>query len=778
MPDIPSIGFVAYPSEPDWVGEAIESGITTYARQRGDGRFSSWQENEIAGRFLSDPILENISASKCLVADVSSLNFNVTYEVGYAIARRKRVILTRNRALAFDEAEIRKVGIFDTLGYVTYENGVQFSEILAGVSEFDSLPIPSKIDSSAPVWVLQFPFKTEAQGRAIARVKKARLRFRSFDPAEQSRLAANDAIANVGASLGVVVLLAPASMVDSRIHNLRAAFVAGLSHGLGKPTVLLQSGEEPVPLDYRDLVQSYRHPAQIDEYIADLASNVTDQLQTSSEVSPEPAGLLFKLDLGSSTAENEFAHLGEYYVQTDEFRRALRGEVRIVVGRKGAGKTAVFAQVRDHVRADRRNVVIDLKPEGFQLRKFKDQVLDYLEEGTAEHTITAFWEYLLLLEIVYKLLEKDRQVHMRDHRLFDPYQRLSSAYAEDDFIQEGDFSERMSKLVDKLISAFATKYGEAEEVRLGRQEVTELLYLHDLRELREALEEYLKFKGEIWILFDNLDKGWSTHGVSPADLLMMRSLLDASRKLEQAFAASDTECHTIVFMRNDIYQLLVDATPDRGKELRTSLDWSDPDLLRQLVRRRLLYNGLAEALPFEPLWRQICTPLIDGEESSQYFIERSLMRPRFLLNLISHCRGFAVNMEHAKIEREDVEKGLAAYSTDLIYDIDLEIRDVLPFAEDLLYNFLESPSHFSTASFEETLSEAGFDPEQTQMIREILLWYGVLGVAREGGETAYIYDVNFDVKRLRILIDRLPDEAPRLVINPAFWSGLEVREAR
>ena len=39
-------------------------------------------------------------------------------------------------------------------------------------------------------------------------------------------------------------------------------------------------------------------------------------------------------------------------------------------------------------------------------------MLDYLEEGTREHTITAFWEYLLLLETCHKILQKDETVHV------------------------------------------------------------------------------------------------------------------------------------------------------------------------------------------------------------------------------------------------------------------------------------------------------------------------------------------------------------------------------
>ena len=72
----------------------------------------------------------------------------------------------------------------------------------------------------------------------------------------------------------------------------------------------------------------------------------------------------------------------------------------MVIGRKGSGKTAIFFQVRDRIRQRRQNVVLDLKPDGYQLLKFKESILSLLAQGTYEHTITAFWEYLILLELV------------------------------------------------------------------------------------------------------------------------------------------------------------------------------------------------------------------------------------------------------------------------------------------------------------------------------------------------------------------------------------------
>jgi hypothetical protein len=769
----PSIGFVSYASSPDLVGHTIEGALEIYAARQGRDRFASWRENDIAGHFIVDPILDNIAASQCLVADISTLNFNVAYEIGYTIGRGKRAVLVKNKAVATDETELRRVGIFDTLGFLTYENADELYRVLASLNEFTPLKTATAPSLGAPVYILQLPFNIDAQTRIVARVKKARLRFRSFDPAEQSRLPAPEAIESVASSFGVIVPLAPASMQDSRVHNLRAAFVAGLAHGMEKATTLVQAGDDPVPLDFRDFVDSYRHPGMIDDIIERFALEVTDALQAQTKAPPPKRGLLASLDMGSSTAENEFVNLGEYYVQTDQFRRALRGEVRIVVGRKGSGKTAVFAQVRDHIRPDRNQIVLDLKPEGYQLRKFKEQVLDLLEAGTREHTITAFWEYLLLLEVAYKILEKDRSYHVRDQGLYEPSQKLARIYKEDGYSQEGDFSERMLRLTEEIAATFQTIHPEAQGLRLTSQQVTEFLYVHDIRELRIQIERYLKFKDGLWILFDNLDKGWSARGLAPEDLLIIRCLLDATRKIEQSLQPKGVECHTIVFLRNDIYSLLVEATPDRGKEIRVSLDWAEPDLLRDMVRRRLVYNGLDRDAPFEQLWRLICVSLIDGEETSQYIIERSMMRPRFLLNLISHCRGFAVNFNHEKIDADDIRKGLNAFSTDLIYDIDLEIRDVLPLAEDVLYALLGQSARLTNDDVDRLLGTT-FDADARRKIVDVLLWYGVFGVVRPSGDVAFIYSVNYDMKRLVGIVDSVTSEKRSFFINPALWPGLEI----
>jgi len=232
-------------------------------------------------------------------------------------------------------------------------------------------------------------------------------------------------------------------------------------------------------------------------------------------------------------------------------------------------------------------------------------MLYLLGEAVQEHVASAFWEYVLLLEICNKILQNDRILHTRDHTLFKPYQRLALLYGKDEIIEEADFSERMLGLVTRITTEFDDRYGEKEKHYLSAGQVNELIYKHDIPKLRDELANYLQWKESVWVLFDNIDKGWPTRGLTQADTIILRALLDSTRKTERFFRKNQIPFVTIIFLRNDVYELLVDESPDRGKESKASLDWTDPDGLREVLRRRLVYNGLSSTTSFFDAWHLI-----------------------------------------------------------------------------------------------------------------------------------------------------------------------------
>lgn len=578
-------------------------------------------------------------------------------------------------------------------------------------------------------------------------------------------------------SHGVIIPLLPQHFVESTVHNLRAAFVAGVTLGMEKPLLLLQSGDDPVPLDYLDLVRRFKFPQQMDDFVAEFAPIVFASIQSARPpVTTKPDSLLQRLMLGASSAENEYRELGDYYLITDEFRSVERGEVQIVLGRKGSGKSALFFQLRDRLRRNKKTVVVDLKPEGFQLLKFKQQVLDYLEEGTRDHTITAFWEYLLMLEICYKLLEGDKTIYLRNHLLFKPYQQLAATYASDEFIAEGDFAERMLQLTQRIAKDFSQQRGDdTAKKRLTTGEITQILHRHDVKELLHQLVDYLQNKDALWILFDNLDKGWPAHGISHEDVLSLRSLLDAMGKLQREFRHRQIPTTGVIFIRNDVYENLVQSIPDRGKISHILIDWADPSLLLEILRRRFLHSGIEGDPLFDDIWRQICVTHIEGQYSADYLIDRCLMRPRSLIEFLKFCKSHAVNLGHKRIEVDDIKQGEETYSTQMVNDISYEMQDVFPAAANALYEFIECPAEMNEDQLKQVLNRISTDANTQEKIFELLLWYGVLGFQRARGEFTFIYSVRYDMRRLRALLQSRGNDGVTYIINPAFWSGLEVK---
>ena len=291
---------------------------------------------------------------------------------------------------------------------------------------------------------------------------------------------------------------------------------------------------------------------------------------------------LEKLDLGDTAAENEIVGLQSYFVPTGQFTQAKQGHARLVVGRKGTGKTAIFYEVRNSLGRNRSNVILDLKPEGHQFTKLREAVLSQLSPGLQEHTMTGFWNYILLTELAHKILSTEGVWASNDPERHAHFKNLEHVYKSHEIDSEGDLSQRLLRQVNRLTERF----GDAGESKT-REKITEWLYAGDIRKLDKAVSDYLREKDAVWLLIDNLDNGWPVHGTTSADIMIVRALLEATRKLQRQLEEKDVDFKCLVFIRTDIYEHLVQQTPDKGKDTAIRLDWDDPGVFQEIVRKRI-----------------------------------------------------------------------------------------------------------------------------------------------------------------------------------------------
>ena len=172
-------------------------------------------------------------------------------------------MLLKNTGIRVEPDRARLVGIFDTLGYEQYENT---AGMVRRFSDFDPdkpLQYEGALDPKSPIYLVETPVRNEAMTIISSRLKKTRLRYRSFNPEEETRLAGLEGAQQVVRSFGVIVPLLSNRWRDYDVHNIRSAFVAGLAFGMRKVLLLLQEVDGPIPLDVVDICRSYRDPEDI-----------------------------------------------------------------------------------------------------------------------------------------------------------------------------------------------------------------------------------------------------------------------------------------------------------------------------------------------------------------------------------------------------------------------------------------------------------------------------------------------------------------------------------
>ena len=162
--------FVAYPAR----DPALAAGTMDAVRRANAVPlpviYEPWPFSDVAGNPLVSPILEKIDDSPFVVADITYLNLNVVYEIGFAIGKSKRAFLVRHKSTAGDLLVAKAVGIFDTLGYHEYET-------------FDDL----KARLEAHIDAVHLNFSNDPGGRSVLRIEGSKPRCEcSVDPSTRN----------------------------------------------------------------------------------------------------------------------------------------------------------------------------------------------------------------------------------------------------------------------------------------------------------------------------------------------------------------------------------------------------------------------------------------------------------------------------------------------------------------------------------------------------------------------------------------------------------------
>jgi hypothetical protein len=372
MNSTPVLGFFAYPSKPE-IAEVIRNGVSKI-NETGIIQLKTWQTCKVAGKLVISEICKEIERAPLFCADLTSLNHNVMFELGFAIARNRRIWPVIDPSVIESRADFAKLKLLTTVGYSECCNSNELQAKFLHEKPWEDLNatvfneairpnLPSIIHET--LFYLKSRHMTEASTLISKEVAKAR--ESTVQPlawyGEQ-----------VYAARCIVVHLINPSREGAHLHNAKYSFIAGLAYGFEKPVLMLAQGDTLPPIDYRDLLKNYQTGTDAERHLHNWLVPIMERVKTDTRAqqlylqSVKLAQQLAQLKIGDPIAENEAEPLvNDYFIETTAYREALDGRQAIFVGRKGSGKTANFLKLTAALEADKRNLVCVIKPLSYEM---------------------------------------------------------------------------------------------------------------------------------------------------------------------------------------------------------------------------------------------------------------------------------------------------------------------------------------------------------------------------------------------------------------------------
>ena len=397
---------------------------------------------------------------------------------------------------------------------------------------------------------------------------------------------------------------------------------------------------------------------------------------------PQGTSPVSRLFFGRDDAEHDMAdgRLGGVFLHTYAYREALSGRKSLIIGRKGAGKSAICRQLGT---ADgHAGTAVLITPDdaaGDEIRRFE---LQGVSGDTAKSLI---WRYGFAVHAARYLYQHARAAH--------GWRARSSVKALRDFLEANDETgeerlydglrrgTRRLQAADLALKAFGSEAGvglngASEGARASRQlEVLEIGVATALNALGCAAAH-----PPLLFLVDQLEQVWT---VDPDSHALVTGLLLAAKQVTGQYGGA-VRC--TVFIRADIYDTLNfgDADKFRSDELRIA--WNRKELADLALTRAAAALGTVELAP-EQFWGEVFPRAVSGEPTDEYLFRRALPRPRDLIQFLNACRDAADQRGNQRITEEDVLFATEQFSRWKLIDLAREYAVTHPFLSQLFLLF-------------------------------------------------------------------------------------------
>jgi cold shock CspA family protein len=383
---------------------------------------------------------------------------------------------------------------------------------------------------------------------------------------------------------------------------------------------------------------------------------------------------LFK-EIANWKLEAKLEDTDRYFYYSEDLDYLKDGSRCYVIGRKGTGKTAIS----EFFFKNKGPTTFSQK---LTFKNFPFAELYSLSDGNYNppNQYITFWKLLIYSTIVQMMIENENiDIGMRDklNKIY-PISPLSS------------LRERISEWTQ---GTFSLKFfGSGIDVGVGRQShKNETSWISRVLVMEKMIKKYID-AAYYYILFDELDEDYkySLDFQNSDYMFLLTSLFKAVQDVKAIFPPNEFNINPIIFIRDDIYDLIRDPDKTKWNDLSVELKWDDGKL-RKLIGYRLLraIDSTAAGNSFEQIWGSIfrieCVKTGNSKSDSLFNIikKNTLLRPRDFIRYLQCCAQYVLDRDERTIGSFAIKASEDSFSNyfmseliDESYPVINEIADV------------------------------------------------------------------------------------------------------
>lgn len=431
------------------------------------------------------------------------------------------------------------------------------------------------------------------------------------------------------------------------------------------------------------------------------------------------------LKIGELDAESDQKYLDDVFIDNGTISTLIDVEehASIIVGRTGAGKSALIYKISKSVANP-----IQIDPTNISIRFLENSnIIQFLNELGIKLDLfyRLLWKHILVLDLIKNRYNIKNQSESTNFLMrISNWKSKNSAKREmalsyfrewgEKFWQ--DTEEHIKEITDKFASDIKSKLqAKSLPVELSlegakslsletKSEIKSLansavnqIQIQKLNEILDTLEEeaFNDNQKAYHILIDRLDENWAETETRCRFIRALIEEIKSFRKLKQV--------KIIAAIRQDLLEIVLDKTRDAGFQQEKYeayflyIKWNKEDL-KKLLERRVSKVYEHQYTKHNVTFEDIFPKPKQGQAAIDFLIERTLLRPRDIIQFVNECFLQSESMPYITWRKMTAAEHI--YSTKRLKSLLEEWAEYYPSLKYSIELLIEMPSTFTRSQID------------------------------------------------------------------------------